>query len=701
MKPLGVVGYPASIPGARARRPMSPHPPVPGLARIWSLVVTVAAISLLPSRAAAKTPGATLSRRVVSYEMGVWLEPAERTMTGTVDLTWTNPSRQPARELRFHLYYNAWRNADSSFLRSVRQASQKFPDHGPQDWAYSEVTSIALVENGRESADLTDAAEYIAPDDGNESDRTVLRVPLQQTVRPGQTIHVRYQFRAKVPRTFARTGVRGEYFFLAQWFPKIGVLQPDGTWNCHQFIQTEFFADFGNYDVRLTVPTGWVVGATGRQQSVTDNGDGSSTHRYVQGDVHDFTWTTSPHFRIHTAKFEHPELPPVDMRLLLMPDHAGKADRYLDATRATLRWYGTWYGAYPYGHVTVVDPAYGSGTGGMEYPTLFTGGTRWLSPREQRSPESVTVHEAGHQFWYGIVANDEFDHAWLDEGFNTYSTSRTLLASYEPARRVERYLEGFVPVVFHDLQRAERFDGADRYGGVRSDLLRDPMQRHSWRYGPNGYRVNSYDKPAMMLRTLEGYFGWKTFQRVLATYFERWKFRHPRPQDFFAVVEEVGGQDMDWFFDQIHADTVLFDYAVDTVRSRRVRVGRGYQDEPDGPIFVEDDDDDDDDARYASTVIVRRWGDGVFPIEVRVTFEDGSRQLEAWDGRNRWARWDYARAAPVQTVEIDPDRRLALDVDETNDSWSREPDTALASTKWAAKWMVELQHFMEFFALFG
>ena len=137
--------------------------------------------------------------------------------------------------------------------------------------------------------------------------------------------------------------------------------------------------------------------------------------------MHDFAWTTSPDYLDLTERFEHPTLPDVEMRLLLQPEHAGQAGRHFEATRAALTHYGEWYGPYPYEHLTIVDPAWRSGAGGMEYPTLFTAGTRWLAPADVTDPESVTVHEAGHQFWYGIVGSNEFEHAWLDEGLNMFS----------------------------------------------------------------------------------------------------------------------------------------------------------------------------------------------------------------------------------------------------------------------------------------
>lgn len=664
------------------------------------ILLMLAALAL---PAAVQAQSATpLSERLANYEMNVRLDVSKRLIDGTEILTWTNNTAYTVPDLRFHLYYNAWLNQNSSMFKSVRARRYKtdLDEYRENDWAYCKVQAIQVLPQGtRAAADLTAQMAYIQPDDGNPDDRTVLRVPLPQPVRPGESIRVQIQWQSKVPRTFARTGARGDYFFLAQWFPKIGVFEDNGEWNCHQFIQTEFYADFGVYDVKMTVPTGWVLGATGKEIGKTDNGDGTTTHHYYQEDVHDFAWVTTPHFSVHTDRFEEPGLPAVDIRLLLMPEHASKRERYFAATKAALKYYGTWWGAYPYDHVTVVDPAYRSGSGGMEYPTFFTGGTRWLSPLAQRSPEGVTVHECGHQFWYGIIANNEFEHAWLDEGFNTYSTTRTLEQAYPNPVLVERYFEGFIPVVFSSVAVPERTQGADRYEGFRSDLKLDKMSTLSWQYGPGAYGLNSYGKPGMMLRTLENYLGWPTFQKIMSTYFSRWKFRHPRPEDFFAVVEEVSGRSMDWFFDQTYNSSDVFDYAVGQVKSTPVRPPKGYT-ETDGELVFREGaaENKEEGERYQSTVFVRRWGEAIFPVDVKIVFDDGQEILEKWDGVSRWARFDYDRAAKVQQVQVDPEHVLVLDVNYSNNSWVRESRAGKAATKWASKWMIWLQNVLEFFA---
>lgn len=643
-----------------------------------------------------------LSERIVSYAINARLDVTRKWVEGEEVLTWRNTTGFSATDLQFHLYYNAWLNDRSSYLTSARFEEQDLSEYREEDWAYCRVSEISVLGdtlNGEEN--LTALMEYIQPDDGNPNDRTVLRVPLSQAVMPGETVRVRIRWISKVPRTFARTGVRGDYYFIAQWFPKIGVFEQDGRWNCHQFIQTEFYADYGNYDVRLTVPTGWTVGATGEELERSDNPDGTTTHRFFQADVHDFAWVTSPYLREHHRLFEEPGLPKVDMRLLIMPDHAGKEERYFTSAATSLKYYGTWYGPYPYDHITIVDPAYKSGSGGMEYPTLFTGGTSWLSPPLTRSPESVTIHEAGHQFWYGLIGNNEFEDAWIDEGFNTYTQDRIFMKLWPPRVYSKRYLEDFIPVVFEDVHILNRTESADVYDGFYSELKRDRMSTPSYKYGPRGYRVNSYQKPAMILHTLENYLGWQIFQKVMSTFFQRWEFRHPRPQDFFDVVNEVSGQDMSWFFEQTYYSSSLFDYAVEKVLCEKPGPVKGRVDLDETPAAPPSDTARAQEGeQYLATIYVRRWGEATFPQDVQITFEDGEQITERWDGRSRWTSFEYRRPARVSRVEVDPQGVLVLDVNRSNNSWLRHAPAQKAAYKWASKWLIWYQSLIEFMAFF-
>ena len=615
-------------------------------------------------------PGSTgaferpLSPRNANYTITARLDPAARTITGAETITWRNITSKPASELQFHLYWNAWKNPRSTFMRERALTAPPAADRTRRDdeWARIDVTALKI-----DGVDRTSARRFIAPDDGNADDETVMAVPLPNPAEPGTTVTVEVSWTAHVPRTFARTGAIGNFFFIVQWFPKLGVLQEDG-WNCHQFhAPTEFFSDFGVYDVSLTVPAGWPLGATGVRRSLQEDGAApTATHRYYQEDVHDFAWTTSPDYLERTARFDHSRLPPVEMRLLLQPEHASQAERHFEATRTTLKYYGEWYGAYPYGHITIVDPAFQSGAGGMEYPTLFTAGTRWLAPARVTTPEGVTVHEAGHQFWYGIVANNEFEHAWMDEGFNTFSTARAIAQVYQPNFLALRYFGGFVPWVFRDIALSRETDG-NRLAGYRRDARSDAQSTPSYKYFPATGGSITYNKTALWLNTMERWLGWPKLQEILSAHFSRWKFKHPAPGDFFAVANEIAGRDLGSFYDQVYRSSNEFDYGVQDLLSTR----EGEQ--------------------YRTNVIVRRHGEAIFPVDVVVTFRTGDRVTEHWDGTDRWKVYSYMRPDQALSAQVDPNRVLLLDVNATNNSKTLEPKGGAAATKWSLTWMVWLQ----------
>jgi hypothetical protein len=632
---------------------------------------------------------ARVSRRNANYSIDVELDPETRTLQGREVLTWRNISTQPATELQLHLYYNAWANSRSTWMRerAAARSGRILADTRPGDWGWIDITAIRLLSSSPAPfTDLTANRRFIAPDDGNADDRTVMSVPLPRPVAPGETIGVEIAWTSKVPRPFARTGVVGSFYFMAQWFPKIGVLENTG-WNTHQFhAGTEFFADYGIYDVRITVPRGWTVGATGREQQRLDTPTGKTTHRYVQEDVHDFAWTTSPDYIERRERFEHAGLPAVDMRLLLQPEHERQAGRHFAAARAALRYYGQWYGPYPYGHITVVDPAWQSDAGGMEYPTLITAGTEWLAPEGSGSPEGVTVHEAGHQFWYGLVGNNEFEHAWMDEGLNTFSTARVL--AQPPFREYVtlRLFGGFVPWVLRDVP-VERVDH-DRLAGYRSAAESDAQATPSWRYDPATGGQISYGKTAVWLHTLERLIGWPRLQRGMSLFFARHVFTHPTPDDFMRALSEGAGQDLTPFFDVVYRGSNTVDYGIQRFTSAAVSVSgwiehggkRAYADAArEGP------------ARHATELVVRRYGEAIMPVDILVSFADGQQARERWDGRDRWKAFRWERASRAVTAQVDPDRVLLLDVNYTNNSWTLRPEAGRAARKWTSAWFVWLQ----------
>ncbi|MGH9392048.1 MAG: M1 family metallopeptidase, partial [Vicinamibacteria bacterium] len=240
---------------------------------LWSLSI------LVPMEAPAR-----LSPRNANYRIEVELDPEAKNLTGRETITWKNLQPIEARDLRFHLYWNAWLNNRSTWLQEarLRTTGRNLEDPREGDWSSSEVESIRLIPAvGVPGIDLTSEASYEAPDDGNPEDRTLMVVRLPEPVPPEGVAQVELTWKAKIPRTFARTGYRGNFFFLAQWFPKLAVLETSG-WNAHQFhAGTEFYSDYGDYDVSLTVPSAYVVGATGRETDRRE-ASGKTTYRYQQ-----------------------------------------------------------------------------------------------------------------------------------------------------------------------------------------------------------------------------------------------------------------------------------------------------------------------------------------------------------------------------------------------------------------------------------
>jgi hypothetical protein len=621
-------------------------------------------------------PGA-LSPRNANYDIDVALDPATRTLQGREMLRWRNISRQDATELQFHLYWNAWRNADSSWMRERRLGGNRTPVRSDA-WSSIDIMLLRVKQPDGSWLDLTSSQHFIQPDDENASDRTVMAVPLVRPVPPHGTAEIEFVWKSKIPRPFSRTDTIGDYYFIGQWFPKIGVLE-DAGWNTHQFHnRTEFYADFGVYNVNITTPRGWPVGASGRQTGRKDNANNTTTHSFHGADIHDVAWTTSPDFIEARKLFEHPTLPKVEMRLLLQREHAGQEERHFAATAAALKFYGEWFGAYPYGYITIVDPAFQSNSGGMEYPTLFTAGTSWIAPSRISDPEGVTIHEAGHQFWYGIVATNEFEHAWMDEGFNEFSEARVTEAAKIPHNVSRRYFGDFIPWTFDiPLSRLNDAGGLNSYrAGAEGEVPATPTLR----YWPNSRTSNpaTYFKTALWLHTLENHLGWPTLQRIMSTYFERWKFRHPKPEDFFRIANEVSGQDLTWFFDQVYRSSNTFDYGVQEVFSERA-----------------------DDKGYRTTVVAQRLGEAIFPVEVLTTFRDGTTRREHWDGLGRRVQFVYETPAEALSAEVDPKHVLVLDIARTNNSRTSEPRAAQAGLKWALTWMVWLQDLMVTYAFFA
>jgi Peptidase family M1 domain len=679
---------------------------------------------------------------IASYQIEVQLKLDEKQRPANLEgrelLTWFNDSPDVIKDLQFHLYLNAFKNEKSTFFKESG-GQLRGDTFQSREWGWIDVKEIKIV--GGE--DLTSKIEFIHPDDDNADDQTVIRVPLNKPVKPGERITLDIKFTARLPRVFARTGYAGQFALVAQWFPKIGVWEQVGErrraqagWNCHQFHAiSEFYADFGNYDVTMTVPAIYrgKIGATGRMQSerVNQNGqngqDGTVTYNFAQENVHDFAWTIDPKYIVMTRPFKADEhvkqseidewsrrlnipreqvgLSDVSITLLIQREHRSQIDRHFTAAFNAIKYYGLWYGRYPYATLTVVDPPYnGEGASGMEYPTFFTAGTSWWPGRDQ-NPEEVIVHEFGHQYWQGMVANNEFEEAWLDEGFTNYSTAKVLKAAYGP--NVLPFRLAGVPWFYLPLELPHPYE--DRIYTLRGKF-KDPILTPTWKtYDLESSLLNSYPRTGLVLNTLEQYLGEDMMARVMREYHQKWRNRHPASQDFFDTVNAVTGQDLSWFFDQFVKSTETLDYEIAEAKSTKREVKTGVFDDGGKKIEINNNGESLNHEDFDTEVAVRRIGSAWFPVEILFTFKDGTkisatptslhdgileyrlesskdgrRWTENWPINDNWKRFKFTTSSELSLAQLDPAEKILLDANLTNNSSKPSARGAGAAIRWGA-----------------
>jgi hypothetical protein len=370
--------------------------------------------------------------------------------------------------------------------------------------------------------------------------------------------------------------------------------------------------------------------------------DGTRTIRYVADDVHDFAWTAYEGYQVYEETWRH-----VNIRLLLRPEHDSEQQmrRHFDAATAALERFDSWVGEYPYTSLTLVDGI--GGANGMEYPTLITCGTVYMIPEWARFLELVTIHEFGHQYFYGLLASNEFEEAWLDEGMNSYVESKIMDDAYGPGSALD--IPG-LPLGDRNMQRL---------GYTKQNPSSGALFTRSWEYEfGSDYGKNSYSKPATVMNTLEAYLGWETMRTFLRTYYSTWRFKHPTTRDLQETMEEVAGQDMDWFFDQYVYGTAVLDYRIDAISSTRDRSVA-----------------DSLDANYLHTVRVERVYGGYMPTTIRLAFEDGTHYDIPWNGEDNWREFSHAGPSRLKEAYLDPDGSLWLETSRLNNRRSLAAET--------------------------
>ncbi len=615
-----------------------------------------------------------MSERVVHYEIDAHYDAKTHVIDASETLTYHNLTGQALDHFPFHLYQNAFQPKATWVREAKRDGSRdtSYDKWEANEYGSEDIQSMEVVGQG----DVTQNLQYIAPDDGNKDDKTVVEVHLPKPVPAGAYVQFKIKFRDQMPETQARSGWKRDFLLGGQWFPKVGVWW-HGAWNCHQYhATTEFFADFGVYDVKLTVPQYEVIGASGVEVSNVNNSDGTKTVTYHGDDIHDFAWTVSPRYKVREATYQS-QMGPIKLRFLMQPAHWDQADRHEKITRDTLDRFEKFYGPYPYKTLTVVDPEPGSAAGGMEYPTFITGDSSWFAPAGFHLVELVVEHEFGHQYWYGMVATNEFEDAWMDEGINSY-TEVKVLDSILGKKTSMLDLAG-ITLGERGLQRLQYVGVADR----------DPMAQKAYDYSSFGsYGGITYGKTASVLLTLEGIVGEDTMDKAMRTYFMRYRFTHPTKEDFLKTLEEVSGKDLRWYINQAVYGSQVLDYEVRSVTSFPADWYEGKKD---------DKKDAGKNTIFQSYVMLHRKDDFVMPVEVEIKFDNGEKVREHWDGQSRWTRFSYLKKAKVVSAEIDPDHTVQLDRNNFNNSFVVEPNPRPAN-KLANYWLFVSQWFGQAFS---
>ncbi len=589
-------------------------------------------------------PGERYWQQYARYRLAATLDPAARRLTGRGTIVYLNRSPDTLRTFTVNLYQDLF--APNAVRNEVVEPT-----------AGMELTRV--VVQGRR----------LLPDSAGERTirrrGTVLVLPAAAgALAPGDSATLEFDWSFTVPHEGGRMGHDGEVFYLAYWYPQLAVYDDVSGWVRYPHMgEAEFYMGYGDYDVAITVPDGWLVGATGvlanapevltRQtrdrlaqarrgrgvvaivsaadraagSATTPGPNGTVTWRFRAANVRDFAFGTSDHYvwdaTVAIAGDADGDRRPdtSTVHALYRPDRDAwrQAARY---GKFSVEFLSRFLWPYPYPQMTIVDGV--TSCGGMEYPMMTCiGGER----RDTTSLFGTTLHEVGHMWFPMSVGSNEQAHAWQDEGLTSYNTSqgaREFFGRPDDLSLFQGYL-GFARV------------------GEEVELMRHGEQ---YPVGSPAYGVASYSKMASILRMLRGLVGEEPFQRAYREYGRRWANRHPTPYDFWNTVDDVTGRDLSWFWRTWFYETWTLDHALAGVTP----AGDGLD------------------------VVVEDRGLAPMPARVAVTRADGAVEwlevpVEIWLGGARRHTLRVANAATVTKVEIDP-AQLFADVDRTNQTWS-------------------------------
>ncbi|MFQ6614662.1 MAG: M1 family metallopeptidase, partial [Fidelibacterota bacterium] len=541
----------------------------------------------------------------VAYTIDVKLDDEAHTLTGFESLVYTNHSPDTLTFLWYHLWPNAYRNNESAFAKQkFEQGSTRFYFSDDKDRGY--IDSLDFKVNDR-------SLDWEFHPDWND----VAKIHLPGPLAPGDSVTITTPFFVKLPIVFSRMGHTGKHYEITQWYPKPAVYDRYG-WHPMPYLDMgEFYSEFGNFDVTITLPKEYRIMATGvivdgekeyawldslsqvsdslfaldkkafrkamkslqggkhrlnkfKDKKETDTAERKwKTLHFHQERVHDFAWFADPKWLVRKGTLWLADSTrEVTLWSMFLPKNAKLWENSVEYLHDSGYWYSQFYGDYPYQHITAVDGDLSAG-GGMEYPNITvisSGGSKDML-------EMVIMHEVGHNWVYGILGSNERDHAWMDEGLNEYTNIRYWEKKY-PERNGTIIFNEKLQNDFHVGEHV-RMDWAMGYMGYVSRALPgddQPIELPSPQYYRRNYGSIIYGKTAVFSRYFQALAGEDVINDIYHDYYETWKFKHPSPKDFKSFFDNHVDEDLGWFFDDVINDTKVIDYAVNSIKNGRVVV---------------------------------------------------------------------------------------------------------------------------------
>lgn len=566
-------------------------------------------------------PASPLPRATARYQLSARLDAARHEVHGRGRITWTNRSDRAVEELYLHLYLNAFQKG-SLFLRGSGGRS------GGLVGRKGRIDVLRLTSPEFGAGDLWAGADAHSP--GDPADRTDIRVPLPGAIAVGQTLRLDLEFVAVLPEIVERTGYAGDFHLIAQWFPKLARLEPDGRWAHFPFHAfAEFYADFDDYEVVLDVPKTHHVGAVGSLTRLPEADAGRARYAARAASVVDFAWTSAPNFARETR-----QLGPTKVHLLTTEDEPLVRRAHWETLAGGLSAFGRWLGPYPYPELTVViPPAAAERSGGMEYPSFITtGGGEIMARLGIRAVELLVIHELAHQWFQSLVATNEPLYPFLDEGLASYAEWRYLQSRYGSA--------SLASCAGLELSRNAGGRFAALFGRTRPVAINQPAQSFP---SFQSLAREVYGRTPLVLETLARTFGRQAVDAAVAAYARTERGQHPTPGDFYEVVARYLGEEHRPLLAPLFDEPGHYNLRLDALETARSGGG------------------------FASTVVIARDGGPGLPYQLLVELEDGSSLYLDAAGEAERETLTFRHRAPIRLVHLDPEERLLLDENPLDD----------------------------------